>query len=83
MRKAKIKDIYKKSDARLNNILSNGIEIGHLPRIPNNKYYLLDNIVWYYPYGSYPIHEGTLEEFKEKINNNMVRIKLIKDINKL
>jgi len=70
-------------DARLNNIINNGKIIGHLPSIYNNKYYLLDNIVWYYPYGSYPENEGTLEEFKNKINNNRIKIKLIIDINKL
>jgi len=80
MTKKELKESKLKRDARLDNILNNGIIIGYLLVIPQNKFYLLDNIVWYYRYGSYPVNNGTLEEFKEKINNNMIKIKLIKEI---
>lgn len=83
MTKKELKESRSKHDARLSNILKYGKEIGYLPAIPNNKYYLLDNIIWYYPYGRYPINEGTLKEFKNKINNNIIKIKLIIDINVL
>jgi len=42
-----------------------------------NKYYLLDNTVWYIPRCCTAINNGTLEEFTNKINNKSIKAKFI------
>jgi hypothetical protein len=77
MNKKEIKEMYKKKDELLFNIITKGKIIAKSTIDSYNKYYLLDNIVWYVPYGQYAINDGTLENFTARIKECKLKAKFI------
>ena len=77
MTRKEMKENQKKRDELLYRIVNKGKVIAISTIWDKNVYSLLDNNVWYIPYGKHAINQGTLEEFNKKMENKMLKARFL------